>query len=139
MGDLRQASIIVPYCGIDGSSTPLSAPLVTFIAGTGDNPFARLASLVPSLVASVLGIFTRFGKFAPRDQSFLQAGQFLSSSVDAVVVPNPLSGPGVYPSAFDVLFGPANEPKYPPADLKKVNRLNSATEVTQILTRRRRI
>lgn len=121
-GDLRQASIIVPYCGINGSPTPLNAPLIAYIAGTGDNPTAGLAPLIPSAVASLFGISTTIGSFIPRDEPFQMAGQLFSSSVDAVAVPNPVSGPGVYPSAFDVLFGSEPAPKYPRSELKKVSK-----------------
>jgi len=121
-GEMRQASIIVPYVGIDGSSTPLSAPLITHIAGTGEKALEGLAALIPALVSTLFGILTLIGSFIPRDVPFLEdANGFFSASVDATVVPNTFSGPGVYPSVFDVKFRQEDQPKYAMRDMKEVS------------------
>lgn len=127
-GDLRQSSVLVPYVTTGRSSTPFTASLVSYLAGTDTTANKLLAAIIPALVATTTGgLLSLLGTFLPVDAPYQldttgpDGRQIYSSGTKWSLVPNPISGPGVYPQAFDVQFSPEAAPKYPFAELKKVS------------------
>ncbi|KAF2027952.1 hypothetical protein EK21DRAFT_114301 [Setomelanomma holmii] len=113
------SSLIVPFVGKSGSQTPFNRPIITYLAGTGDGGEALLYGAVPSLVATLLGgILTKAGQFIPnnaayqRDATLPDGRPIYSRNSKWASVPNPVSGPGVYPEAFDLHFSPEPNPRY---------------------------
>ncbi|KAF2821475.1 hypothetical protein CC86DRAFT_303067 [Ophiobolus disseminans] len=126
-GSLRQSSVIVPYTTTGRSSTPLSAPLVAYIAGADPSKNPALAGAIPALVATATGgLLSLIGVFIPQNLPYQLDGtgtdgrQLYSSGTKWSLIPNPVSGPGVVPQAFDVNFSPEAAPKYPLLELKKM-------------------
>lgn len=111
-GGLMTASIYVPYVAQSGSQTPLSAALPNYIAGQ-DGPLPN--GLVPAVASSLLfaGNPLRLGQFIPESQPYqVDAGGDFSATSSWAIVPNTISGPGVYPEAVDLLFRTTTSPKY---------------------------
>ncbi|KAF2711534.1 hypothetical protein K504DRAFT_465294, partial [Pleomassaria siparia CBS 279.74] len=128
-GPLRQSSILVPYVGRGGNSaTYFAAPLVSYLAGTDTSTNKYLAGVIPALVATAAGGLTSaIGAFLPTSAAYQYDGlgpdgkQLYSSGAKWLLVPNQVSGPGVYPNAVDVHFSPVSNPalrKYTLAQLK---------------------
>ncbi|KAH3905401.1 hypothetical protein HBI56_207870 [Parastagonospora nodorum] len=130
MADIRQdklqldkpligSSLIVPWVGRSGSKIPLNRPIITYLAGTGKGGEALLYGKVPSLVATLLGgILTKAGYFIPNNAAYQQDvtlsdfRAIYSRSTKWAVVPNSVSGPGVYSEAFDLHFSSEENPRY---------------------------
>jgi hypothetical protein len=130
MDDIRQdvlalnkpllgSSLVVPWVGRPGSETPFSRPIVAYLAGEGNGGEALLYAAVPALVATILGgLLSKPGYFIPNNEAYQQRGtlpdgrQIYSRSTKWASVPNPASGPGVYPEAFDLLFAQELKPRY---------------------------
>ncbi|EME88446.1 uncharacterized protein MYCFIDRAFT_88919 [Pseudocercospora fijiensis CIRAD86] len=111
-GALMTADIYVPYVSKGGSQTPLSAALPNYIAGE-NGPLPN--GLVPAVASNLLfaGNPLRLGQFIPESSPYQSdAGGTLSAAASWAIVPNPVSGPGVYPEAADFLFKTTSSPKY---------------------------
>ncbi|KAF2210192.1 hypothetical protein CERZMDRAFT_113425 [Cercospora zeae-maydis SCOH1-5] len=107
-GGLLQGQIYVTYVGRRGSSTPLSAATKGYIAGQ-NGPLPN--GLVPAVASPLLfgGNPLRLGQFQPQGDAYQQNGNdIFGARVAWVIVPNPISGPGVYPNAFDMIFRTAS-------------------------------
>ena len=103
-GGLRQGSVYATYVSQNGDPTPLSASLVGYIAGE-HGPLPN--GLVPAVASPLLftGTPIRLGEFDPDTPPFLSdAAGTLTTQVSWAFIPNPFSGPGVYPAAIDLLF-----------------------------------
>lgn len=103
---LMQGSLIVPYLDVtkDGK-TAIGAPAKFYIGGTNNQP---LEAIVPSVAAGISpfeGTTTFPATFVP-DTAAAQSlpNGFYSQQVKLVLVPNPVSGPGVIASAYDMLY-----------------------------------
>lgn len=117
-GALPQGTIYVTYVAKSGSSTPLAAQASSYIAGE-NGPLPN--GLVPAVASPLLfaGNAVRLGQFSPQNAAYQSAGSgLLSTKVAWAVVPNPISGPGVYPEAFDSTFAETNAPRYTAATFK---------------------
>ncbi|EMF11230.1 uncharacterized protein SEPMUDRAFT_142704 [Sphaerulina musiva SO2202] len=111
-GALPQGTIYVTYVSKGGSSTPLAAQASSYIAGE-NGPLPN--GLVPAVASPLLfaGNPVRLGQFQPQNAAYQSAGAgLLSTKVAWAIVPNPISGPGVYPEAFDSTFASTNAPRY---------------------------
>lgn len=101
---LKQASVYATYVSQNGRPTPLAAALNIYIAGEqGPLP----GGLVPATATPLLfaGNIVRLGQFSPAAPPYmLDAGGTFSSQAKWALVPNPISGPGVYPEAVDFSF-----------------------------------
>lgn len=70
---------------------------------------------MPAVASPLLfaGNPVRLGQFQPQNAAYQSAGAgLLSTKVAWAIVPNPISGPGVYPEAFDSTFASTNAPRY---------------------------
>nr|POE73086.1 hypothetical protein CFP56_31025 [Quercus suber] len=109
-GALLSANVYVPYARRPNSKagTVLSAELTSYLAGPDGQ---TIPALVPSLVSTLVeGFAVRLGRFQPNNAAYqLNGGGVLSSSAAWTVVPNPLTGPGVYIEAVDMQFEPTNQ------------------------------
>jgi len=104
-GALLSGSIYVPYVRRpdSASETVLAAPLNDYMAGpSGD----LIAALVPATVSTVVeGYPLRLGQFMPDNAAYqADSGGVLSNKVAWDVLPNPISGPGIYIEAFDMQY-----------------------------------
>ncbi|KAM0339567.1 hypothetical protein ACHAPU_010866 [Fusarium lateritium] len=111
---LMQGSLIIPYVDVtkDGK-TPIAAPVNYYIGGTNGQP---LQALVPSIASSVSpfeGTTIFPATFAP-DVSAAKSlpNGFYSTQVKPFLLPNTISGPGVYAEAFDILFELTSDSPY---------------------------
>lgn len=99
-------SLILPYIDVtkDGK-TPINAPVNNYVGGTDGND---LAALVPALAAGVSpfeGTSTFPASFVPNDAAVKALpGGLYSIEVKPFLLPNTVSGPGVYAEAFDMLY-----------------------------------
>ncbi|KAF3033998.1 hypothetical protein E8E12_006108 [Didymella heteroderae] len=108
-GPLLTSSTMIPF-------KPLLAPLNAYIGGEDKNTLdaLRLAGILPSIVSTLLGgIKLRLGDFFPPNAAYQADGNggFFANS-KWVVLPNPISGPGVYPEAVDTAFKNTSDPRY---------------------------
>ena len=103
---LMQGSLSVPYVDVTGDGkTPITAPVNTYIGGTNGHD---LQALVPSIAAGVSpfeGTTTFPATFEP-DTAAVKSlpGGLYSIEVKPYLLPNTISGPGVYAEAFDMLY-----------------------------------
>jgi len=104
-GDYVSGSLYVPYVRRSNSapSTILSAPISSYLSGLDGN---TVAGLVPSLVSTVIeGFNSRLGKFIPTNAAYqVNSDNVLSNNVAWSVLANPVSGPGIYPEAYDFQY-----------------------------------
>ncbi|KAF1942877.1 hypothetical protein EJ02DRAFT_453976 [Clathrospora elynae] len=102
---LMTASTMIPFVSFGASQTPLTAPLISYLAGVDPVTMGYVAGLIPTPVATLGGLLTRIGAFIPLAaawQSFSDGTLGINSKW--AVLPNPASGPGVYPEAVDMKF-----------------------------------
>lgn len=115
-GPLLMSSTVVPFVSYKGSKTPLNAPLNGYIGGEDQTTLdkLRLAGIVPAVVSTLVGgISLRLGDFLPANAAYQWNGNGLfSANSKWAIVPNPVSGPGVYPEAVDTAFITAPQPRY---------------------------
>jgi hypothetical protein len=110
-GDYRGCGVFVPFTGTGKSSTAFNTPIISYLAGANPENDRYLAVLIPVIVAQFFGLRIRIGNFIPRyeawqyDKTGADGEQLYSSSCSWAFVPNPLSGPGIYPPAVDMRFG----------------------------------
>ncbi|KAJ5762943.1 hypothetical protein N7533_001624 [Penicillium manginii] len=103
---LMQGSLILPYVDVtkDGK-TPINAPINNYIGGTDGHD---LQALVPAIAAGVSpfeGTNTFPATFTPDDAAVESLpGGIYSINVKPYLLPNTISGPGVYAEAFDMLY-----------------------------------
>lgn len=117
-GPLINGGAQVPYVGKDGSSAPLQVALSNYIAGE-NGPLPN--GLVPAVASPLLfaGNPIRLGQFLPEDAAYMSdAAGTLTAECKWALVPNPISGPGVYPEVVDLLFKSASTSKYTPKTFK---------------------
>jgi hypothetical protein len=102
---LMTASTMIPYVAIGASSTPLIAPLVSYLAGLDEKSRGFVAGLLPSVVATGGGLLTRIGAFIPLNEPYQTNGDG-SKTINSkwAKLPNPITGPGLYSEAVDAKF-----------------------------------
>ncbi|KAJ8112004.1 hypothetical protein OPT61_g5538 [Boeremia exigua] len=117
-GPLLTASTMVPFVSYKNSKTLMNAPLNGYIGGENRGTLIdrlRLAGLIPALVSSLVGgIELRVGDFLPANAAYQCDGNgecFENSKW--VILPNEISGPGVYPEAVDTAFRERSGSHYP--------------------------
>lgn len=117
-GALFSTEIYAPYVSSQGQG-PVSASLVGYMAGgnsslLGPQLGPLVAGLVPTIANPLLfgGTPLRLGKFIPADAAYAINGNSLSTETKWAFVPNPASGPGVYPEVVDMIFNTARSPMY---------------------------
>jgi hypothetical protein len=111
-GGLMTGAVYATYVSQRGSKSPLSASLDTYIAGQ-NGPLPN--GLVPAVASSLLfaGVPIRLGQFVPLGNPYMSDnGGTLSAECKWVIVPNPVSGPGVYPEAVDLQFKSETTSRY---------------------------
>ncbi|KAK4495580.1 hypothetical protein PRZ48_012848 [Zasmidium cellare] len=113
-GGLRTGQVYITYVSLNGSPSPLAAQASGYIAGE-NGPLPQ--GLVPTVATSLLfgGNPARLGEFSPEGPPYQSEGNgILSSQAKWALLPNPISGPGVYPEAFDFEFThiPASSSRY---------------------------
>ncbi|KAF9691555.1 hypothetical protein EKO04_010338 [Ascochyta lentis] len=115
-GPLLISSTIIPFVSYKGGKTPLSAPLNGYIGGEDKDTLdkLRLAGIVPAAVSTLVGgTPLRLGDFLPANAAYQSNGADLfSANSKWTILPNFLSGPGVYAEAVDVAFVTAPKPRY---------------------------
>ncbi|KAL4962174.1 uncharacterized protein BDV14DRAFT_178830 [Aspergillus stella-maris] len=113
---LMAGSVILPYVDVlkDGK-TPINAPINTYIGGIDGQD---LQALVPSIAAGISpfeGTTTFPASFAPDTEAAqsLDGTGLYSIEVKPYLLPNMLSGPGVYAEAFDMLYSLIDDEESP--------------------------
>jgi hypothetical protein len=126
-GPLRQSSTIVPFVGRGTGNTPFNAPLITYLGGTDASLNSYLAAVVPALVSTTVGgVPGAVGGFVPTNDAYQSDGvgpdgkPLFSSASKFVLLPNEVSGPGIYPEAVDQHFSPEARPRYTLQQLKQM-------------------
>jgi hypothetical protein len=111
-GGLMVGQIYAAYVKTSESTTPIAVSLNQYIAGE-NGPLPN--GLVPAVASPLLfaGTPIRLGQFTPKSQAYqADAGGSLSASTRWALLPNPFSGPGAYPEAFDAIFRTTDSPRY---------------------------
>lgn len=101
---LKVGQVYISYVSLNGSPSPLQAQANGYIAGD-DGPLPE--GLVPTIATSVIfgGNPSRLGQFTPDTAPYQsEGGAILSAQAKWALLPNPISGPGVYPEAWDFEF-----------------------------------
>ncbi|KAI1069387.1 hypothetical protein LB507_008600 [Fusarium sp. FIESC RH6] len=114
IASLMQASLIVPYVDVtkDGE-TPIGAPVNYYIGGTNGRALQAIVPSIASGISPFEGTTIFPAAFAP-DTSAAQPlpnGEY-SIQVKPFLLPNTVSGPGIYAEAFDMLFELTNDSPY---------------------------
>lgn len=106
IASLMQGSLIVPYTDATGDgSTPIGAPVNFYIGGTNGQTLQAIVPSIASGVSPFEGTTIFPATFAPDTAAAqgLPKGLY-SIEVKPYLLPNTISGPGVYAEAFDMLF-----------------------------------
>lgn len=110
---LLGAGITVPFCDrLEDGKTPFNCPVRSFIGGVNGKD---ISALVPTLVGSTQGNTILVGSFSPNDAPYADLAsnpEQLVTQLRQVILPNPISGPGIVPAAFDLGFTSASAPLY---------------------------
>lgn len=108
---LMAGSLLVPFVDrlSNGQNKPFIYALDNWVGGV-DN---ELQGLVPALVSTLFGTTVSVVDFNPSGPAYdeVSAGAY-SSQAEQVIVPNPLSGPGITPPIVDMLFIEDAQPAY---------------------------
>ncbi|KAK5711764.1 hypothetical protein LTR15_012359 [Elasticomyces elasticus] len=93
-GALLGAGLYIPY---------LCTPITAYISGPNDN---AVAGLVPAIVSTLVeGYFLRLALLKPNNAAFQRNdNNIFSNNAAWLVASNPVSGPGVSPTAYDMQF-----------------------------------
>ncbi|SMQ55227.1 unnamed protein product [Zymoseptoria tritici ST99CH_3D7] len=119
-GALLVGTVFVPYVARGNSDAPLSASIVQYLAGP-NGPLPN--GLVPTVASPLLfgGAPVRLGQFAPKAAAYMtDASGTNSARVAWAILPNPISGPGVYPEALDFSFKTADSSRIGARTIKKL-------------------
>ncbi|KAK3633668.1 hypothetical protein LTR56_015734 [Elasticomyces elasticus] len=107
-GALLGAGLHIPYVHratiIGGNpNTVVQAPITAYISGPNGN---AVAGLVPAVVSTLVeGYFLRLALLKPNNAAFQRNdNNILSNNAAWLVASNPVSGPGVSPTAYDMQF-----------------------------------
>lgn len=108
---LRGCGVMVPFTSTGKSQTPYILPLISYLSSTSKSTNKYLAGLVPAVMNTKLnGMPTLVGAMLPVDAAYQSNGmdstgkQLYSSSAKWALLPNELSGPGLYPTAVNMFF-----------------------------------
>ncbi|KAJ4165958.1 hypothetical protein NW765_007184 [Fusarium oxysporum] len=111
---LMQGSLIVPFVDVtkDGQ-TPIGVPVNFYIGGTNGQPLQAIVPSVASGVSPFEGTTIFPATFSP-DASAARAlpNGFNSIQVKPFLLPNTISGPGIYAEAFDISFKTTDSSPY---------------------------
>ena len=110
---LLGASINVPYVDrLKDGKSPFNYPIQNYIGGVNGQD---VAGVVPALVGTAEGTNIFVASFTPNNDAYAALASNpneFEAQVRQVIVPNPISGPGVTPAAIDLDFIKATTPKY---------------------------
>ncbi|KAI9671465.1 MAG: hypothetical protein M1831_004374 [Alyxoria varia] len=108
---LLSASIYIPFTDrLGDGKTQFTYPARNYIGGVNGKDGM---GLVPALVGTLEGTTIFVASFDPDNQAYKElGGGVYSQGVNKVILPNPISGPGVEPAAFDSTFTTTTRPKY---------------------------
>ena len=114
IASLMQASLIIPYVDVtkDGE-TPIGVPVNYYIGGTNGRALQAIVPSIASGISPFEGTTIFPATFVP-DTSAAQPlpnGEY-SIQVKPFLLPNTVSGPGIYAEAFDMLFELTNDSPY---------------------------
>ena len=106
IASLMQGSLIIPYLDVtkDGK-TAIGVPVNYYIGGTNGQDVQAIVPSIASAVSPFEGTTIFPATFAP-DTAAVQSlpGGLYSIEVKPYLLPNTISGPGVYAEAFDLLY-----------------------------------
>lgn len=106
IASLMQASLIVPYSDAtkDGK-TPIGVPVNYYIGGTNGQTAQAIVPSIASAASPFEGTLIFPATFAPDTDAVKSlAGGLYSTQVKPYLLPNTISGPGVYAEAVDLLY-----------------------------------
>lgn len=109
---LTQASLVVPYTDVNADGkTPINVPLDYYIGGTNGQDVAALVPSIASGVSPFEGTTIFPARIVP-DTAAASAlsGGLYSFQVKPYLLPNTISGPGVYAEAFDAIYKLSSSP-----------------------------
>jgi hypothetical protein len=106
IASLMQGSLLIPYSDVtkDGK-TPIGVPINYYIGGTNGQDVQAIVPSIASTISPFEGTTVFPATFAP-DTAAVQSlpDGIYSIQVKPYLLPNTISGPGVYAEAFDVLY-----------------------------------
>lgn len=115
IGSLMQASLVIPYVNVLGNNTPISVPINYYIGGTFGQPLEALVPSIASGVSPFEGTTIFPANFTPDSAAVASLPDGIySTQVKPYILPNTVSGPGVYAEAFDMLYTLTNASPYTP-------------------------
>lgn len=109
-GPLRGSSALVPFTSRRGDSTSYIAHLISYVASGDPSKDPLLGGAVPAVASTTLGgLPIGIAEFTPRHEAYQSDGtsggeDLYSTSVKWAALPNQISGPGIYPAAYDMHF-----------------------------------
>ncbi|KAL8706614.1 MAG: hypothetical protein Q9201_000361 [Fulgogasparrea decipioides] len=110
---LLGANIVVPYTDrLNDGKRPFNFPVQNYIGGVNGQD---IMGVVPALVGTAEGTNIFVASFAPNNDAYAPIASNpneFTAEVKKIIVPNPVSGPGVIPEAFDLDFVSARTPLY---------------------------
>ncbi|KAF5721584.1 hypothetical protein FMUND_3536 [Fusarium mundagurra] len=122
---LMQGSLIVPFVDAtkDGQ-TPIGIPVNYYIGGTNGQPLQAIVPNVASSVSPFEGTTIFPATFSP-DTSAARClpNGFNSIQVKPFLLPNTISGPGIYAEAFDISFKTTDSPPFTAHSLLNIPQL----------------
>ena len=111
---LMQAFIMLPYIDVTGDGqTPINFPVNYYIGGTDGQDIQAVVPSIASAVSPFEGTTIFPAHFVP-DTAAVQSlpGGLYSIEVKPYLLPNTVSGPGVYFEAFDMIYQLTNKSPY---------------------------
>ncbi|KAL4724332.1 hypothetical protein ACLX1H_008946 [Fusarium chlamydosporum] len=111
---LMQGSLIVPYVDVTKDrNTPIGVPVNFYIGGTNGRALQAIVPSIASGVSPFEGTTIFPATFAPDTSAAktLPNGVY-STQAKPYLLPNTISGPGIYAEAFDIQFKLTNDSPY---------------------------
>ncbi|KAL6718571.1 hypothetical protein ACLMJK_004663 [Lecanora helva] len=112
MSSLLQGAIRVPYVDrLGDGKTPFQASIKEYIGGVNGQD---VAGVVPAIVASLGGTTVFVASFVPNNAAYqpLNSADEFIAQIKKIIVPNPVSGPGVIEEGVDTDFFTASSTNY---------------------------
>ncbi|KAL9003725.1 MAG: hypothetical protein Q9188_003429 [Gyalolechia gomerana] len=132
---LLAGSIYVPYTDrLNDGKTPFNYGVQNYIGGVDGK---EIDGVVPAVVGTGEGTPIFVGRFAPNNDAYAPIASNpneFSAQVKQIILPNPISGPGIIPEAYDFDFFTAMSPLYTAKTFHAI--INQPTILTNLMCQR---
>ncbi|KAL8935689.1 MAG: hypothetical protein Q9216_005301 [Gyalolechia sp. 2 TL-2023] len=132
---LLAGSIYVPFTDrLKDGKTPFNYGVQNYIGGVDGK---EIEGVVPAVVGTAEGTKIFVGRFAPNNDAYAPIASNpneFTAQVKQIILPNPISGPGIVPEAYDLDFISALAPLYTQKIFRAI--INQPTILTNLLCQR---